>query len=611
MASILEPAPTPAEQLVTTEPVRARASRTRWAVALVVAVLALVVAAGAFMLAAGSAPVSRLAGWMPMGTVAYAELRLDPPGDQGTKVADLLGHFPGFADRSQLDAKLTELADRLVGKATGGAVTYSSMKPWIGDAVAVGLTRPPSGPADAPADAPGLAAVATKDAPALRDWLASHVPPGGTTESSGGAQITIGTRNGVAWAYTVVDDVMLAGEKSAVEAAIGTHGASGFAASEPFRSAVSSLDGSSLGFGFLDTKALITAALAARPATTSAASAAMTAAIVDRVAPWTAFALRAQSDAIEIDATTPKTSTAPLSSATGGSPLPTFPPPVNTTSSLAAHLPADTILAVESRDVGPTLVAALAQASAFRSAEASGGTLGGRSSPAAGMLGLLEGSDSFLGWMGDGAFVIRDDAGTPSAGVVAVATDPAAASTALGQLKALISFAGPSSGITFRDEPYGDGTITIADLGDGATLERLLSKALPGRSGESGGASAPARLLPIPSGHVEIAWTVQRGLLVAGAGDAFVKAILDTRAESSLATTPDYRTALDRAGASNAGQSFLDIPALTSLVAPSLTPAQRASYERDIKPFIDPLGGVASATLAGDPLRVRFVVTVK
>lgn len=603
MTSILEPAPTPTEPLVSTSRVRNRASRARWGVALVVAALALGVGAAAFILAAGSSAVSGLARWMPAGTVAYAELRLDPPGDQGAKVADLLAHFPGFADRSQLDAKLSELADKVVGKATGGAVTYSSMKPWLGDSVAFGLTRAPSGAKDAP----GVVVVATKAAPALRDWLAAHVPAGGTTETYAGTQVTTGTRNGIAWAYTVLDTVMLAGEKSAVEAAIDTKGSSAFPSSEPFRTAVGSVDGSSLGFGFADTKALVSAALAARPSLGT--SAPMTGALMDRVAPWVAFTVRAQSDALQVDATMPKIANESLTPSSGGSPLPTFPTPVNAASALAAHLPADTILALESRNLGPTLVAALAHAAALRSADATAGTTGGATSPVGGLLGIAEGSGSFFEWMGDGAFVVRNDGGTPSTGVVALVADPAAATTSLGQLKALVALAGASSGITFRDEAYGDGTITIADLGDAATLERDLAGALPGGTGglPSTGGSRPT----VPGGRIEIAWTVQRGLFVAGVGDAFVRAVIDTKADASLATTPDYRTALDRAGSSNAGQSFVDIPALISLALPQLGATERATYDRDIKPFIDPLGGAAAASVTGDPLRVRFVVTVK
>ena len=69
---------------------------------------------------------------MPAGSTAYAEVRLDLPGDQRAAAGAFLSKFPGFADQAALETKLDETLDRLIGDASSGSTSYTAdIKPWF------------------------------------------------------------------------------------------------------------------------------------------------------------------------------------------------------------------------------------------------------------------------------------------------------------------------------------------------------------------------------------------------------------------------------------------------------------------------------------------------
>jgi hypothetical protein len=55
----------------------------------------------------------------------------------------------------------------------------------------------------------------------------------------------------------------------------------------------------------------------------------------------------------------------------------------------------------------------------------------------------------------------------------------------------------------------------------------------------------------------------------------------------------------------------VDIAGLVQATLPLMPAGERSSYEQELKPFIDPLAAVAGASLSGEPMRVRFVLTVQ
>ena len=225
-ATIVEPAPPPVyEAAVSPVGPRPRLSaRVRWGVALGVVALVVGLSTAAFALLSGGGSLSTLAGWMPADTYAYGEVRLDLPGDQHQAVADLLSHFPGFADESSLDQKVTEVLDRLIADASSGKASYSDIKPWLGDSAAFAA----HGTLDAATKTgQALVAVSITNAAAARDWISKHDTDTAneTTETYNGAQVTLRTApNGEKAALTVLDTVILAGDEASVKAAIDFEG---------------------------------------------------------------------------------------------------------------------------------------------------------------------------------------------------------------------------------------------------------------------------------------------------------------------------------------------------------------------------------------------------
>ncbi len=87
--------------------------------------------------------------------------------------------------------------------------------------------------------------------------------------------------------------------------------------------------------------------------------------------------------------------------------------------------------------------------------------------------------------------------------------------------------------------------------------------------------------------------------------------MIDTTAGTTLAASPRYRAAIERAGSPNAGQVYVDLAGLIESSAALLPAGERARYEQEVRPFLEPLGALAGAGLAGDPIRVRFIVTTR
>jgi hypothetical protein len=100
----------------------------------------------------------------------------------------------------------------------------------------------------------------------------------------------------------------------------------------------------------------------------------------------------------------------------------------------------------------------------------------------------------------------------------------------------------------------------------------------------------PSTMAPnLPAGHLKFAYTVTDTLVVAGVGDTFVKAVLDTKAESSLANDARFKAATDRAGAANRGLTYIDTKSTRELIESLVPASQLAEYERDYKPYLLPL----------------------
>ena len=170
---------------VAAQPVQ-RPSRARWAVAGLVALVVVAISAIGLFTLVGASSDAVVAAWSPADAVVYVEVRGDLPGDQRQNLGQFLAHFPGFADQSNIEAKLDETLDKLVNKASDGKHDWTKeIKPWFGGQVAVSMSSFPT-PSTTGSDsstAHALLVVTQKNPAAAIAWLKS-LDLGPTTEES-------------------------------------------------------------------------------------------------------------------------------------------------------------------------------------------------------------------------------------------------------------------------------------------------------------------------------------------------------------------------------------------------------------------------------------------
>jgi hypothetical protein len=550
----------------------------RWGVALLtLAVMVGVISIAAVMLAAG-ATSSVVQGWLPKTTVAYLEIRADLPGDQRAKVGDLIAKFPGFADQASLDAKIDEAFNRIL---EGSGVSWTAdVKPWLGGEVGVAVTSAAfdlasmsrlganglDGPdlGKAPDDGAVLL-VSVKDPAAATAWVAKQLGGTQTSEPYAGGEITIVSgllKNNLAFATR--GNVLLLGPEKTVKAALDTNGSSPVATGEPFLTARKSAPTAYLGFGYVDLAAFVDASLAAAGDQAGLPKACLDQ-VVGMVPAWAAGSARAGDSALIFETTMPTTGAA--ASSTKG-----------TASAIASHLPPTTVAAVEIRDLGLRAVDAVAALKKALGCDPSTASAVDQVEQA---LAAAGGVEALVGWAGDTAIAVEFSGGAFGGGLAATVTDEAAAGRALDQVQALLALGGAGSGISSRQEAYGEGELLVVSIPPGVA-----------------GADVP-----------EIAATVQGGVFVLGTID-FVKHVVDTTAGSSLAGMDAYRRAIEAAGGAGVGDVFVDIAALRSAAETMIPAAEKTRYETEIKPFLEPFEAFASVAEAPGATTVsRAVIT--
>lgn len=572
-----------------------RSGRRRWAIAL--AVVAIVVVTTGLIVGAftGQAANATVLGYVPTDSLMYGEVRLDLPGDQRANLGQFLSKFPGFADQSTLDTKLDEVFDRVIGALTDGEQTWSAnIKPWFGGELAFSLGALPD-PSQLSArdgaamdDARALILLSIKDEAAAKAWLDSLSAASGattTTESYGGATLTLivadAQQEGT---YALLDGkIAVAGDVASVKAAIDTKGASGFASTPEMKAALASSDKDHIGFVYLALRPLME--FSTGLAGSGVADALPGEAILGLVPDWASFALRVEGDALVMAAVAPKPTSGPE-------------PAANRTSSLADHVPSNVVAMSISHDYGRAILQTL---DIFRADPAM--------APAIEMIdqavGLLGGTESAIGWIGDFGFAVTRSAATVEGGLIIVPTDRAAAERLFTSLRNLVALGGSSAGITVRDEAYARSTITIVDLGNLSDLAGLAGMA--GLSPDMIGAE-------LPTGRVELAFAITDQIVILGASPSFVKSVLDTTPATSIAASERYKALAARLGEGN-GVGFVDISSVRELLESAMAsadPSAVATYEEEIKPFLVPFDAMAGSTsIEGDLNRSTLIVTVK
>ena len=589
----------PAAPVVTTAAPPRRRSRFRWAISIALVALIIATTAAVAAVITGRSADATVLGYVPEHTTMYAEVRLDLPGDQRRAVGEFLSKFPGFADQSALESKLDQVFDDVVKEATNGSQTYTTdIKPWFGGELAFSLGPLPPASAvngsdpSAMGSLRALTLVSVTDATAAQAWFDAAITKSGaktTTAPYDGATLTLFDKtDGLQPAFAIVDGkVAVAGDLVSVKAAIDTKGGGGFSKEPGPQAALASMDGDHVGFAYIALRPLLdwSSELATAWAGSAGGTAPAIGTTLDKALPdWGAYALRFESDAVVMEATAPIPETR-------------LGPTENRRSTVAEHIPSNALIASMSNDLGTTLKQALAL---FGSEP----TLKPVLDQLDQALGLIGGADAALGWAGDSAVVISAGGDTPAGGLVVVPTDKAAAGHLFTALRSFIAIGGGQEGITVTDESYDGTTITIVDLGDIAKLS--------GMTGAAGSAALPT----LPTGHVQIAYAVTDQVVVVGSGPAFVKQVIDTTKDSSLATNDRYASLAGRAG-NGTRATWVDITAIRGLIEKAAVgagadPAAATRYQSDVKPFLAPFDAMyASSSTGNDVNRSVIYVTVK
>jgi hypothetical protein len=545
----------------------ARRSRTRlrWGLALV-GVLVVVAASILIVSLVGGRPATSIAmGYMPTNVVSYEEIRLDLPGDQRAKLATFLKPFPGFSDQSAIEPKLNDLLDRIVRAATKDKQTWTAdIQPWFGGQIAFGVGLPETtGTANPAASASnGLGVATITDRAKAIAWVTSTGVNASITRSTyNGADLLESAEGGGMFAIGVTDKVMLAGTTSTVKAAIDTGGKSAFSQNDDVKAALATLDKDYVVFGVTRTRAIgdaiVKQVATLRPGVLEKTQVDET--ILGMIPAWQAATARIENDAVVTSAVSPAWAIGYDAT--------------NRASDVLGHVPAKSIVYLDSHDAGPALTAVLAKFRALPEAK----PLFDQFDQA---MSLLGGFDAVFGWWGDTAFVVTPlDDGTIGAGLVIHPRDATAADRLLTTLAGFVALGGGSAGITTRSEDHNGTKVTIIDF-----------SAMPGMSTAG-----------LPPGYKpEFAWAANKDVVVMGYGASFVNAVLDAGPGSSLADDARFKALLGRVGADNLGMGFIDIAAIRGLIEPLVqaqAPADAwAQYVKEIQPYLKPLDAVISSS---------------
>jgi hypothetical protein len=259
-------------------------------------------------------------------------------------------------------------------------------------------------------------------------------------------------------------------------------------------------------------------------------------------------------------------------------------PATNAESKLPSLVPASTVAFAEGHDVAKRV-------QQLKDALAADPKLAAGVKQVDDTLALIGGLDAITGWMGEAGVAVTADGQSLNAGLVVTPTDPTAAHRLFDQLKAFIALGGGSSGLKATDQDYKGTTITVLDLGGLGSLA----------AGMAGGAAG----VPAPDlANVQVAYAVTDDVVALGTTD-FVKQVLDTRSGgASLAGTDRFKAALDRAGTSHAGLFWVDVKGTLGFAEARLKDQLGASFDTDVKPFLQAFDSVIGTSVPGDSISV-------
>lgn len=573
----------------TTQPAPRRRNRARWVVALLATALVVTTGIGVALFAtSGQATKAVGPTYLPPTTVAYMEARLDLPGDQRDNLVAFMGKFPGFGDPANFELKINDALDRFTRQASQDRLTYSgNVEPWFEGEFSIAVTSVPEfgsdeGTGDETADPsiPFVGALGVSD----RGQLESLLQQMQVFALESGAKFTQAPGNGAtivtmeqpegvnpSLSYAVTDDLFLfAIDAEQLRTALDVRAGAqpSLAEAEPFKSQLAALPAQRLGAMYLDFAPFVDA-LGRQMSDAGMPGSLMD---VNALPKSMVGALRVEGDRLALDMRMVPGSATPL--------------PGIRDSGLAARMPATTAFYMEQRDLGQTARMLVTQLKTQAGPALSDSEIGDIEE----FLGTP--LEEFLSWVQDIGLGVSVEGERFDFGIVATVTDEAIAAQRVERITA-----GARAALAFgEDTPFEIVEETIA----GAQVTTIRPKPGGGMLSEE-----------VPF-ELSLSYTVKEGLFVLGVGD-FVKGVLERPEGDSLASNGAYSTALDAAGgATNGGVMYVDIAALRAAIERMVPADQRAQYETDVRPNIEPLDRfVGVSTIQDGTLVVRYLLFVE
>ena len=453
----------------------------------------------------------------------YAEVTLDPEGSQEQAVRDIAKRFPGGENlEEQIERGLAE------GLREEGLDYAKDVKPWLGDEAVFFAADVREDDADA------AAVIATEDEDATLEAF-KKVGEGDARERAyEGTDYLLDDET----AYGVVDGHAVIGTEGGLRAAVDAsiEGGNTIGDSDRVRESFDRLPDDRLAAAYFDGRKLLSAAGPAGAVFGGLARAFQE--------PYV-FGLSAESDAVVVDSTLPRSLTALA--------LPLF---LGSGTDAIGELPADSWFAVGQPELGRSLQAVLRLVSG---AVAVGGQdeLEEQLRAETG----LDLNEDILAWMGDlGAFASGTSLAELRAGAVIETKEPATSRRTLTAL----------------------GKLARREADPGTRVRRL---SLPG--GGDAGFSIESTELPEPV-HV-----VQRGRRVAvGFGDDSAQQLLEPK--ETLGEDRDFEGAAERLGDGYAVGNYLELAPILELVE-NEGEGTDPDYQ-EAKPYIEPFSGLVAGT---------------
>jgi hypothetical protein len=548
-------------------------NRARWLIGGGIAVAAV---AGLVLIVTllGARPLPEALKYIPADSAVLIEVRPELPGDQRQHLGNFLAHFPGFADQSLLQTKIDEALARIVSESTFGEVDYTTqVKPLLAGPMAIGISSD------------GIAEMTSGRAMAKFLLVTTTEGAGATSCNAVFKATTVAeTHRGVE--VRSIDDSLslscagdgrfiLIGDIASIRAGLDARrDGKGIDTNSTYKSALATLDGDQLASIYVDGGALEEL----MTEVTELTGQTVQAGVLPR---WTIAGLRVENDALIVDAHAPPVARALPSGA------PTLAPASE--SRFAGSLPADTLGFIEVHGVGALTAQALA---AMRADPASSSILDELETA----LQILGGTENIVSWIQDiGIAIVPTDAAVGGALLIR-ATDAAAASSRVAELKNLLVIASIGSDITVRNDVHNGIEVTSVDLGD---VSDLL-----GAAGVDPGT--------VDVGRVQFAFAARGDTIVLAVGDGLIERILDVEDGSSLRTTDSYSRAVQLSGQRTDVQVYMAIDSVLALVERLVPASELESFNRDFKPYVDPLAATSvSSTNEAGSSSARIVLTVK